>query len=309
MIATNNLLEPHGNVALPKSRKVHVPGKLHPDIRVPFREITLSHTRLRDGHVESNAPVRVYDCGGPWTDEAFHGNVEEGLPAIRQLISEGININVTLLFSLSRYREVAEAYIAGMEDRCNQGKPLRHVASVASFFLSRIDTLVDPILEKIIKQNSANAVLAVKLQGQVAVASAKAAYQIYKELFFCERFQKLMDKGALVQRLLWASTGTKNPQYSDVKYVDAIIAPNTVNTIPLETINAYRDHGQPGIRIEDELAAAMDVFKSLPELGINIDQVTQQLEDEGVEKFNKPFDNLLQILERKALEVKKPEGA
>jgi len=233
----------------------------------------------------------------------------EGLPAIRQLISEGININVTLLFSLSRYREVAEAYIAGMEDRCNQGKPLRHVASVASFFLSRIDTLVDPILEKIIKQNSANAVLAVKLQGQVAIACAKAAYQIYKELFFCERFQKLMDKGALVQRLLWASTGAKNPQYSDVKYVDSIVAPNTVNTIPLETLNAYRDHGQPGIRIEDELAATMDVFKSLPELGINIDQVTQQLEDEGVEKFNKPFDNLLQILERKALEIKKPDAS
>jgi transaldolase/glucose-6-phosphate isomerase len=231
----------------------------------------------------------------------------EGLPAIRQLISEGININVTLIFGLPRYRQVAEAYIAGMEDRCSQDKPLRHVASVASFFLSRIDTLIDPILEKIIQQDAANAVLAVKLRGEVAVASAKAAYQIYRELFFCERFQKLMDKGALVQRLLWASTGTKNPQYSDVKYVDSIIAPNTVNTVPVETLNAYRDHGQPAIRIEDDIAAAMDVFKSLPELGISIDQVTQQLEDEGVEKFNKPYDDLMQILEKKSQEAAKAE--
>jgi transaldolase len=228
----------------------------------------------------------------------------EGLPAIRQLISEGININVTLIFGLPRYRQVAEAYIAGMEDRCSQDKPLRHVASVASFFLSRIDTLIDPLLENIIKQGGGNAEIARKLQGQVAIASAKAAYQIYKELFFGERFQKLMEKGARAQRLLWASTGTKNPQYSDVKYIDSIIAPNTVNTIPVETLDAYRDHGQPAIRIEEDIASAMEVFKFLPELGINIDQVTQQLEDEGVEKFNKPFDALLQILEKKSLEAK-----
>ena len=227
----------------------------------------------------------------------------EGLPAIRQLISEGININVTLIFGLPRYRQVAEAFIAGMEDRCSQDKPLRHVASVASFFLSRIDTLIDPLLEKILKQGDANSVLAVKLQGQVAVASAKAAYQIYKELYFGERFQKLMEKGALPQRLLWASTGTKNPQYSDVKYIDSIIAPNTVNTIPVETLDAYRDHGRPAIRIEEDIDQVVDVFKSLEELGINIDQVTQQLEDDGVEKFNKPFDSLLQTIERKAAEA------
>jgi transaldolase len=232
----------------------------------------------------------------------------EGLPAIRQLTSEGININVTLLFGLPRYRQAAEAYIDGIEDRCNQGKPLRHVASVASFFLSRIDTLVDQALEKIISQGGANAGLAVKLRGQVAIASAKAAYQIYKELFFCERFQKLTDKGARAQRLLWASTGTKNPQYSDVKYVDSLIAPNTVNTVPVETLNAYRDHGQPAIRIEEDIASALDVFKSLPELGINIDQATRQLEDEGIEKFNKPFDGLMQILQKKALEATKTDG-
>lgn len=223
----------------------------------------------------------------------------EGLPAIKQLISEGININVTLIFGLPRYRQVAEAYIAGIEERFRQDKPLRHVASVASFFLSRIDTQVDPLLEKIISRGGPDAEKAGKLFGQVAVASAKAAYQIYKELFLNERFKSMMEHGTRTQRLLWASTGTKNPQYSDIKYIDSLIAPDTVNTVPLETLTAYRDHGQPAIRIEEELAAAMDTFKSLAELGINIDQITQQLEDDGIEKFNKPFDNLMKILDGK----------
>ena len=154
----------------------------------------------------------------------------EGLPAIQQLIGEGISVNVTLLFGLPRYRQVAEAYIAGIEARAAQGKPVKHLASVASFFVSRIDALVDPLLEKLIAQGGEKAEVAKKVHGQVAISSAKVAYQIYKEIFGSDRFRKLAAQGARVQRLLWASTSTKNPDYSDVKYVEALIGPDTVNT-------------------------------------------------------------------------------
>jgi transaldolase len=220
----------------------------------------------------------------------------DGLPAIRQLISEGINVNVTLLFGLPRYRQVAEAYIAGIEARAAQGKAVKHVASVASFFVSRIDTLVDPLLDKLIAQGSEQAELAKKVHGQVAVASAKAAYQIYKEVFGSDRFKKLADRGARVQRLLWASTSTKNPDYSDVKYVESLIGPDTVDTAPIETLDAYRDHGDPKARLEQDVEEAGWVLERLPELGISIGKVTQQLEDEGVEKFDEPFDQLMETL-------------
>jgi transaldolase len=220
----------------------------------------------------------------------------EGLPAIRQLISEGISINVTLLFGLPRYRQVVEAYIVGIEARAAQGKPVKHIASVASFFLSRIDALIDPLLEKLIAQGGKEAELAKKARGQSAIASAKMAYQIYKEIFAGDRFRKLVDKGARVQRLLWASTSSKNPDYSDVKYVEALIGPDTVNTAPPETLDAYRDHGEPKSRLEQDVKEARRVLEQLPELGIGIDNVTQQLEDEGVEKFNKPFDKLMETL-------------
>jgi len=224
----------------------------------------------------------------------------EGLPAIQQLISEGINVNVTLLFGLPRYRQVAEAFIAGLEAREAQGKPVKHIASVASFFLSRIDKLVDPQLEKIMTQGSDKADLAKQVHGQVAVASAKMAYQIYKEIFISERFEKLIRKGARVQRLLWASTGTKNPDYSDVKYIEAIIGPDTVNTVPVETLNAYRDHGDPKASLEKDVAEAARTLKRLAELGISIDKVTQQLEDDGVAKFSKPFDKLMETLTQRS---------
>jgi len=230
----------------------------------------------------------------------------EGLPAIQQLISEGISINVTLLFGLPRYRQVAEAYIAGLEARVDQGKPVKQLASVASFFLSRIDTLVDSLLEKPIAQGGKEADLAKKVRGQVAVASAKMAYQMYEEIFAGVRFKKLAAQGARVQRLLWASTSTKNPDYSDVKYIDSLIGPNTVNTVPLETIDAYRDHGDPKSRLEQDPKEADWIMAQLPALGISIDKVTQQLEDEGVEKFNKPFDKLMEILTKKSHE--KPKG-
>jgi transaldolase len=220
----------------------------------------------------------------------------EGLPAIQQLIGEGINVNVTLLFGLPRYRQVAEACFAGLEARAAQGKSVKRLASVASFFISRIDVLVDSLLEKLIAEGGNLGELAKKAKGQVAIASGKMAYQIYKEIFGSNRFKELASQGALVQRLLWASTGTKNKAYSDVKYIEALIGPETVNTAPVETLNAYRDHGKPEARLELDVQNAQWVLDRLPELGINIGQVTQQLEDEGVKKFNTPFDKLMEIL-------------
>src|SRR5215212_1095336 len=190
----------------------------------------------------------------------------EGLPAIRKAISEGININVTLLFGLPRYEEVAEAYISGLEDRLNAGKPIDKIASVASFFLSRIDIIVDPLL----LQKGFN-----ELKGEIAIASAKKAYQMYKKIFCGERFKKLEEKGARPQRLLWASTSSKDPSSSDVKYVEALIGPDTVNTIPMETLEAFRDHGNPENRLEQDLNKAHLAMQTLKEIGINIDQITQ----------------------------------
>ena len=223
----------------------------------------------------------------------------EGLTCIEQLIRDGINVNVTLLFGLPRYREVAQAYIAGLTARAQQGEPLEHVASVASFFLSRIDVLVDPMLEERIQDGGPAADTAAKLRGQVAVASAKQAYQIYKEIFMGADFRRLAERGARTQRVLWASTSTKNPDYPDVKYVEALIGPDTVNTLPQETLDAYRDHGRPAPRLEEDLSEAEWVLRTLPELGIDIDRVTGQLVQEGIEKFNKPYDSLIQTLEGK----------
>jgi transaldolase/glucose-6-phosphate isomerase len=223
----------------------------------------------------------------------------EGLKCVRRLISEGININVTLLFGLPRYRKVAQAYIKGLEDRTKEGKPIDTISSVASFFLSRIDVLVDPRLEKAMAGGGEKASLAERAHGQVAIASAKEAYQIYKKIFGGKRFRKLQAMGARPQRVLWASTSTKNPNYPDLKYVEPLIGPQTINTVPQETLNAYRDHGDPAPRVEENLEEAKEVLGLLSELGIDIDQVTQQLEDEGIEKFNKPFDDLLANLKQK----------
>ncbi|OGV36556.1 MAG: transaldolase [Lentisphaerae bacterium GWF2_45_14] len=225
----------------------------------------------------------------------------DGLPAIEQLISEGINVNVTLLFGLPRYRQVVQAYIAGLESRAACGKSVKDVASVASFFLSRIDTLVDPVIEKSFAPGD-KAEIARKVHGQVAIASAKMAYQIYKEIFSSDRFKKLADKGARTQRLLWASTGTKNPDYSDIKYIEELIGPATVNTVPPATIDAYRDHGKPKLSLEENLDEAKRVMECLPDLAINIDTLTQQLEEEGVAKFNEPFDKLMEALAKKSSE-------
>jgi transaldolase / glucose-6-phosphate isomerase len=224
---------------------------------------------------------------------------KEGLPAIRQLISEGINVNITLLFGLARYIEVTDAFLAGMEDLAAKGKPLDRIASVASFFLSRIDVLLDPLIEEKMKSGSPQAEIAASLHGQVAIASAKAAYKDFKEIFSGERFTKLAEKGARVQRLLWASTSTKNPAYSDVMYVETLIGPDTINTLPLETIDAYRDHGDPAPRLEVDMADARRVLDQLPQIGIDLDAATQKLEDEGVQKFSDSFAKLMDVLEEK----------
>jgi transaldolase/transaldolase/glucose-6-phosphate isomerase len=217
---------------------------------------------------------------------------QPGLAAIRKTISEGLNINITLLFGLERYREVTEAYIAGLEDRLANGKSINEIASVASFFLSRIDVLIDPILE----EKNLN-----ELKGEVAIASAKKAYEIYKEVFKGERWEKLAAHGAKPQRLLWASTSSKNPDFKDTKYVDALIGPDTVNTIPLETLEAFRDHGDPASRLEIDLEGASSVLAQLRHAEIDLEKLTQQLEDEGIKKFIAPYEKLL-----KAIEAQKP---
>jgi transaldolase/glucose-6-phosphate isomerase len=223
----------------------------------------------------------------------------EGLPAITRLISEGINVNVTLLFGLPRYEEVAAAYLTGLEERLAHGGSLKRVASVASFFLSRIDVLVDPMLEKILAAGGPQAKTAANLRGEVAIACAKMAYSLYQRLFASQRFQALAAKGAKPQRLLWASTSTKNPAYSDIKYVEPLIGPDTINTMPLETLHAYRDHGDPAPRLAEGLDRAAAILQRLPELGIDLEQVTRQLEDEGIEKFNQPYDSSRCTLEAK----------
>ncbi len=218
-----------------------------------------------------------------------------GLAAIRQSIAKGININVTLLFGLPRYEEVAEAYIAGLEDHLAAGHHIGHISSVASFFLSRIDVMVDPILDE---------KGAPELKGEVAIASAKKAYEIYKRIFSGPRWEKLAAAGAKPQRLLWASTSSKNPAFKDTKYVEALIGPETVDTVPLETIEAFRDHGIAANVLEDGLAEATAALDKLKSIGINIDEITQKLEDEGIDKFNKPFEKLLQAIEDQKAKVK-----
>jgi transaldolase len=226
----------------------------------------------------------------------------EGLSAIRELISEGINVNVTLLFGIQRYRAVAEAYLDGLSERVALGLPLERVVSVASFFLSRIDVLIDPLLGKLGEGTGVRAAQnTASLRGESAIACAKVAREVYREILAGDRYTALATRGAHPQRLLWASTGTKNPDFSDVKYLEALIGPETVNTAPLETLVAYRDHGNPVPLLDLGVREALCVLDRLAELGIDLAAVTQQLEDEGVKKFIQPFDSLMLALEQKRL--------
>lgn len=225
--------------------------------------------------------------------------MREGLPAVRELIRAGLNINVTLLFSVARYVEVAEAYIAGLEARLADGKPIDHIASVASFFLSRIDVKVDPMLDAIAAgDDPARAETARGLRGAIAVASAGMAYRRFREIFSGPRWEALAAHGARPQRLLWASTSTKDPSYPDTKYVEPLIGPQTVNTVPIETLDAYRDHGDPATRLDETAAGAADTLRRLADLGIDLARVDRELEEEGVRKFVEPFHHLLETVEQ-----------
>lgn len=267
----------------------------------------------RDGYVSLEvSPHLAYDAEGT-LDEAKRlwsrvnrpnlmikvPGTRAGLPAIRRLIALGINVNVTLLFSVDRYLEVAAAFMSGLEELTDRN-PVSRVASVASFFLSRIDVLIDKRLDA---SGSAKARL---LRGKAAVASARLAYRAYKQLLSSPRWQALTQRGARSQRLLWASTGTKDPTYSDVKYVEAVIGPETVDTMPLETLIAYRDHGAPAARLEEDLEDAAGTATQLAALDLDLLNSAQQLEDEGVRKFVEPFDQLLATLQQRIDALRPP---
>jgi transaldolase len=216
-----------------------------------------------------------------------------GLPAIEQLVANGLNINVTLLFSVERYAAVAEAYLRGLERRVRQAQPVDHIASVASFFISRVDAVLDPLL----------ADKHPELQGKIAIANAKLAYQRYKEIFGGARFAILRQAGARAQRLLWASTGTKNPDYPELLYVETLIGPDTVNTMPPAIYEAFREYGTVAQTLEDDVAGARTQVDALPGLGIDLTATADRLEREGVAIFVKAFDNLLRHLDTKVAKL------
>ncbi len=228
----------------------------------------------------------------------------EALPAIRQLLSEGINVNVTLLFSRRAYAGVAEAHLAALEDRVARGEDLSRVASVASFFVSRVDALVDPLLEDLSASNAAAGIRkrAEPLRGRVAIANAKLAYQDWRALTSSPRWTRLKTLGAQPQRLLWASTSTKNRRYRDVMYVEGLIGPDTVDTVPPATFEAFRDHGRVTPTLEADVDGARHTMAELADLGISIDDVTGRLRAEGLRLFAEPFAKLLAAIEARRAE-------
>jgi transaldolase/glucose-6-phosphate isomerase len=229
-----------------------------------------------------------------------------GIPAIQTLIGEGLNVNVTLLFAREAYEAVAQAFIAGLEARAAQGKDLGPIASVASFFVSRIDTMVDALLEEKLKAaTGADRARLEGLMGKVAIANARLAYQSYKKIFSGPRWQALAAKGAQTQRVLWASTGTKNPRYRDVLYIEELIGPDTVNTVPPETLAAFRDHGRARPTLEADLPAAKATLEELEKAGVSLRKVTDDLLADGLKKFVEPFTRLLKAVERRCREANK----
>ena len=220
-----------------------------------------------------------------------------GIPAIRAAIADGINVNVTLMFSVDVYREVARAYIAGLRDRMGRGEDVSRVASVASFFVSRVDTKVDKMLDESGER------AALEVRGRAAIANAKLAYEAYGELFGGDEFADLRDAGAKVQRCLWASTSTKNPDYRDVLYVEELIGPETVDTMPIETIEAFLDHGVVERTLDRGLDDARQAIREVEASGISMERVTRELLEEGVASFAKSFDELIDTIESKRKEL------
>jgi transaldolase len=224
-----------------------------------------------------------------------------GIPAITQLVSEGINVDVTLLFSIDRYREVAAAYLTGMSRALARGRPLEGIASVASFFLGRIDAMVDARLQAIAEQGGSRGREAASLRGQAAIASAKQAYACFEQIFGTGDFRRLASRGARVQRLLWASTGTRDPASSDVKYVEPLIGPQTVSTMSPATLEAYDDHGRPGPRLTEGLDRAARLLQALENVGVSLQRVGADLESEGIGRLLQRCEALLETIERRRL--------
>ena len=272
------------------------------------------HSEGRDGFASLEvSPELADDTGGTLAEaRAFWTALDRpnvmikvpgtpaGLPAIQTLIAEGINVNVTLLFSRDVYRRVALAHLDGLEARVARGMPVDRVASVASFFVSRIDTAVDALLEEKLKQASpAQRQELEALAGQAGIANAKLAYQIYRDLVSAARFSSLARSGARPQRLLWASTGTKSPRYRDVMYVEELIGRDTVNTMPPQTLAAFRDHGRVRDTLETGLEPALQALEALEQAGVSLAAVTARLLDEGIAKFNEPFRRTLRVIEER----------
>ncbi len=265
-----------------------------------------------DGYVSVEvSPLLAYDAAGTvrevrrWGALIARPNVmvkipatPEGIPAIEEMIAEGRNINITLIFSLAMYRRVIEAYLRGLERRASAGQPVRRIASVASFFVSRIDSEADRRLASRIAADPAAAEPARSLLGRAAIANAKLAYAQFREIFATPRFQALAARGARLQRPLWASTSTKNPAYPDLLYVEALIGPDTVDTMPPHTLAAFREHGTVSPRaVMEDVDGARGVFARLAELGISIDEITQTVLDAGVKLFADSFRDLRKTIE------------
>jgi transaldolase len=230
---------------------------------------------------------------------------EAGIPAVEQLLLEGKNVNVTLLFSLEDHGRVMEAYLTALERRAAEGLPIDRVASVASFFISRVDSAVDALLEERIQEadDAAEADRLRALRGRAAIANAKLAYRAFREAFGGERFARLQEKGARVQRPLWASTSTKNPEYRDVVYVEELIGPDTVNTMPLATVQAFADHGEVRRTVDQDVGRAERELEALADAGIDMAVVTAKLQEEGVQKFADSFRSLIETVRKKAERV------
>jgi transaldolase len=282
-----------------------------------FKPVYESSNKL-DGYVSIEVPPNIADNTESTIEEArrYYQQIgrenvmikipgtKMGLPAVEQVISEGINVNVTLLFSVDSYVETAWAYIRGLEKRAEQGQDISEIASVASFFLSRIDSNIDARIDKKLAEGTDRIEKKATLEaikGKVAIANAKVAYQEYKKIIQSDRWKALAEKGAKVQRLLWASTGTKNPEYSDVMYVDELVGPDTVNTLPPSTIEACADHCSPASRIETDVDKAYRLLENLkePDIDINLNEVMDELLDDGIDKFVKPFESLMASLQDK----------
>ena len=254
-----------------------------------FVSIEVRPSLARDTHGSLAEARRLWrEVGRPNVMIKIPGT-REGWPAIEQALEEGININITLLFSVEHYKAVADAYLNAMEARIAAKKPVGRVASVASFFVSRVDTEVDKRLEKL-------GGAATSLLGQAAIANAKLAYELFGELFSGPRWMKIRDAGARVQRPLWASTSTKNPRYGDVRYLEGLIGPETINTVPPETLQLFEEHGVVRRTLSPRADDARDTMRQIAEAGIDFDDVTQTLEDEGIEKFEVSYRKLLGVI-------------